>query len=856
VLVLYQQMAETRPMVEFTDRLRETIQDELGSTVEFYQEALDFERFTSSERLSPLVLYLDNKYRGFGLDVVVPVGTRALQFAMTQLDGVLPHVPIVFALSAASQTNPSTLPRNVTGRLAAASRFEPTFAMARRLQPNATQVVVIGGASPGDSVAVAAALSAIAAAHDTIPVSVVQGVSLDTLLGRLHRVPASSIVILVSFRRDGLGRVFDPVDIVGTMARASAAPMYTQLRSFVGEGVVGGSVTSFDDEGVRTGRLIVRVLRLQPGDALPPAEMIANSFVVDWRQLQRWKLSEKRLPPGTEVLFREPTLWQRYRREVLVTLAVIVAESLLVGLLLLERRQRKRAQLAVQEQADYEQTMATLTTDAARHAPEDAPRALEDALARIGRYAGANTATLVQYPDTSTEAPTQLSWMASPNTNGHRTPTEPTEQVDTTRLEIPLVADGTPIGSIQLTRRDGRGWPTALARRLDSAGEVIASAMARSRAARRIRHGEELNRAVLASLSTQIAILDDRGTIIRVNDAWRELSHRAANDITGEAFVGSNYLDECRRAEQRGCDEARDVREGIQDVLERRAWPFRYEYHSLPPDEQWYELFVDRLQVPEGGAIVTHLDITGRRLAERRAEEMRQKMAHMGRVALVGELAATLSHELRQPLAAIRVNAEVGDLLLASTSHELGEAREIFQSIVADDKRAVEVIEGVRKLLRKEDLVQTTVNLNQVCRDAARLLQHDAMLRNTRLELSLSPEPPMVAGDPIQLQQVVVNLVLNGVESASLSTTERTVVVQTESQADNVELLVRDTGAGIPPDVHPHLFESFFSTKRGGLGLGLVIVRSIVERHRGRVHAENHPSGGAVFCVRLPAVPS
>ena len=843
-------------MVEFTQRLRQKIEGELRPSVEFYQEALDLDRFNGVDRLSPLVLYFDNKYRGFGIDVVVPVGNRALRFAIEQLSGIVPGVPIVFALNAAPGTNPSALPRNVTGRLAPASRFQPTLAMARRLQPDAEQVVLIGGAASDDSVVVATAVTAVAGASDRIPVSIIQGLSLDTLLTRLHAIRRSSIVIFVSFRRDGLGQVFDPIDIVGSMARASAAPMYTQLRTYVGEGLVGGAAMSFGEEGARTGELIVRVLHRRADEPLPPVELITKPFVADWRQLQRWGLSEKLLPPGTEVLFREPTLWQHYRREVLITLVVIVAESLLIGLLLLERRQRKRAQLAVQEQADYEHALAPLTTDAVHHAPGDAPRALEDVLARLGRYAGANTATLVQYADISSEPPVQLSWAESSKTNGDRpSPAETTDLASNSRLEIPLVADGTPIGSLQIDRRDGRRWSPALAKRLDSAGEVIAGAMARSRAARRISRGEELNRAVLASLSTQIAILDDRGTIIRVNDAWRELARRAANDITGEAFVGSNYLEECRRAEQRGCDDARDVREGIQDVLGRRAWPFRYQYHCLPPDERWYELFVDRLQVSEGGAIVTHVDVTDRRLAERRTEEMRRQMAHMGRVALVGELAATISHELRQPLAAIRVNAEVGDLLLASTSHELTEARELFQSIVADDTRAVDVIEGVRKLLRRDEVVHTTVNLNQICRDAARLLQHDALLRNTRLELSLSPEPPMVAGDPVELQQLVVNLALNGLESASQSTTERTVVVHTESLSEYVELVVRDSGAGIPPDVRPRLFESFFSTKKGGLGLGLVIVRSIAERHRGRVRAENHPSGGAVFSVRLPSAP-
>ena len=320
------------------------------------------------------------------------------------------------------------------------------------------------------------------------------------------------------------------------------------------------------------------------------------------------------------------------------------------------------------------------------------------------------------------------------------------------------------------------------------------------------------------------------------------------------AFVGANYLDECRRAELRGCGDARDVREGIEAVLERRSWPFRREYRSREPDERWFEVYVDCLQVSEGGAIVTHFDVTDRRLAERRAEETRRQVAHMARMAFVGELAATISHELRQPLAAIRVNAEAGVHLLAGTPGDVAEAREVFRSIVADDARAVELIEGVRKLLRKEESTTTTVDLNEICRDAARLLQHDAVLRNTRLELSLAEEPPLVTGDPVQLEQVVLNLALNGLEATStiLPPSERCVVIRTEPGPDYAEVLVRDSGTGIPIDVQPHLFESFFSTKTEGLGLGLVIVRSIVERHNGRILVENQPLGGALFRVRLP----
>jgi signal transduction histidine kinase len=165
----------------------------------------------------------------------------------------------------------------------------------------------------------------------------------------------------------------------------------------------------------------------------------------------------------------------------------------------------------------------------------------------------------------------------------------------------------------------------------------------------------------------------------------------------------------------------------------------------------------------------------------------------------------------------------------------------------------VELIEGVRKLLRKETAAATTVDLNKVCRDAVRLLQHDAVLRATKLELMLASEPPLVMGDHIQLQQVVLNLALNGLEAAGASPGDRFVVVATECAGDHAVVLVHDSGPGIASGVEPHLFESFYSTKTEGLGLGLVIVRSIVERHNGRVFVENAPSGGAVFRVRFPA---
>jgi signal transduction histidine kinase len=521
---------------------------------------------------------------------------------------------------------------------------------------------------------------------------------------------------------------------------------------------------------------------------------------------------------------------------------------------LIERRRRQLAQLAIAEQNAYEQTLADLTTDAMRHAPEDAPRALEDALARVACYAGASRAAIVQYSETNARPPTIWHWPHSSATANREADEQPCDEPG---LRIPLEEDGTAIGMLELSRDDlSQEWSPRLVTRLAAAGELIAGAMARARDARAVREGELLNRAVLASLSTQIAILDSNGTIIRVNDAWRQRAFSADVGVDRDAFLGQNYLDECLRAEERGCREAGDVRHGIESVLDRGEWHFRHEYNWSSPDVRWYELRVDRLEHEDGGAIITHIDVTDRRLAEVKAEETRRQLTHLGRVAMVGELAAAVSHELRQPLAAIRANAEAGTQLLAKSPPDLCEATQIFRDIVEDDIRATSIIEHIRLLLRKEAPISSTVDLNEICRQAVHLLKRDALLRRTRLELSLESQLTPIAGDPIQLQQVVLNLALNALDSASASAGDSAVTVSTAWREGEIEIAVRDTGPGLAPDVERHLFESFFSTKEQGLGMGLSIVRSIVERHHGRVRAENDATpgsaGGAVFRVLLP----
>jgi C4-dicarboxylate-specific signal transduction histidine kinase len=402
-------------------------------------------------------------------------------------------------------------------------------------------------------------------------------------------------------------------------------------------------------------------------------------------------------------------------------LGLFIVESLLIALLLVERKRRVRAQRAVEEQIAYERVMRALTADMVRQSPAEVMVALENALPRVARFAGGTAAVLVMTPDDATAVASCLVWTEGEDSvRGYVSRAEVPPAIGGHHLEIPLIGEHVRYGSLELYRAAGVEWPADMATRLGAVGDLIAGALARARSGRAL-------------------------------------------------------------------------------------------------------------------------------------EQTRGQVEHMARVATMSGLAAAVSHELRQPLAAIRMNAEAGDLLLARTPPDLDEARLAFQAIVRDDVRASDVVEPFRDFLRKQDPTRTTVDLNEVCRNTAKLVEHEVTGRRARLILRLGADLPPVRGDPVQLQQVLINLTLNALDAVSASPSDREAVISTATSSGDVEVYVSDTGPGLSPAVQKRLFEPFFSTKPHGLGMGLTIVRSIVERHNGTLHAENRSVGGALFTVTLPA---
>jgi two-component system sensor kinase FixL len=247
-------------------------------------------------------------------------------------------------------------------------------------------------------------------------------------------------------------------------------------------------------------------------------------------------------------------------------------------------------------------------------------------------------------------------------------------------------------------------------------------------------------------------------------------------------------------------------------------------------------------------------DITERKRAESELQLQREELAHVTRVSMMGELAASLAHELNQPLTAILSNSQAAQRFLAARPVNLAEVQEILKDIVDDNSRASEIIRRIRALVKKEELAFARLDLVSVIRDVVSLVHSDAILRNVQVQYQAGDEVPPVSGDRIQLQQVILNLFFNAFDAMKdCRVDQRQVSVRVDSAgAGKVEVSVRDSGIGLTSDKLDRIFEPFFTTKKDGLGMGLSISRSIVEAHGGRLWVENNPDRGATFCFTLP----
>lgn len=258
--------------------------------------------------------------------------------------------------------------------------------------------------------------------------------------------------------------------------------------------------------------------------------------------------------------------------------------------------------------------------------------------------------------------------------------------------------------------------------------------------------------------------------------------------------------------------------------------------------------------VANGKLLIGVIDISERVQAQAMLRQVQAEFAHAARVSMLGELTASIAHEVNQPLAAIATNAAAGLRWLDRPEPDVAEVRALTQRIIADAQRAADIISRVRAMAGHRTPERDLLSLNNVVEEAMLFLAHELQGNGVSLTLSLAKVLPPVAADRIQLQQIVVNLAVNAVQAmAQMPRDQRKLIVRTDAIDGRVVLIVEDSGPGLDSAQQEKLFESFFTTKADGLGLGLPICRSIVESYGGAISVRNRDVGGASFTVTLPA---
>jgi PAS domain S-box-containing protein len=1010
VLLLYTEPRLGPALIAVDEAFRSTLEAGVDGRVYFYTEFLDLSLFVGDVPQRELRDLLVRKYGGRRIDLVLAASSRALRIAVESRAALFPGAPIVFTAVDPVLAANIELGPDITGTWLTLG-WASTVDAAMRLHPEMRRAVIVNGTGVPDRVWLAAAMAQLAPYQNRIDLTYLTDLRFADVLERVAALGPGSVVVVGAFTRDADNRDFVGVRAATEIARKARVPTYSLGDPSMISGVVGGDVVDFRNHGVRAAELATRVLK---GERPAPTSEGTTALVFDWRQLKRWSIDERRLPPGSIVRFREPSIWDSYKRYIIGAAVVFVVQTGLIAGLLVSRAQRRRAQKALAERLRFERLVAEVSATFATLQTANVDQTIEHGLRSVVEELGLDRAMLIDLDARPGHAVVTHSWMReglAPRPTSVEVRNFPwivarlrqgevvslarsrhlphEAAIDRTSLDelstrslllVPFIVGGG-VRAVGFTLfRGKREWPDELIECLRPLAEVFAHSLERRHSERAMRESEGrfrvladsaplmiwmaspdglrsyfnerwlqvtgcrppdvlgdgwlasvhvedrdatvkaihlaieehrpftveyrlrrtdgefrwvvdygvpirgangtiagyigsgvdvtelravqkalvesdfLRSAIFGSLSGHVVAVDRAGTIIAVNESWRRLAE-ANGAVPAEVSVGANYFAVCRRVSGMTDADARRVAAAVARVLAKDSERAHLEYPArINEEDRWFELTVEPFRRSEGGAIVFHADVTRRRQAEDEARQQREALAHTLRITTLGELAASIAHEINQPLTAIVTNARAMTRLLDAGSAVTDDIRAALRDVAADGKRASEIIRRLRALFRKEQGPLQHLNVNELTAEAVSLADYDLARKGIEIRSVYDPALPAVPVDPVQIQQVVLNLIINASEAIAIADDgPRLITVATAKRAgDRVEISVADSGVGVTEDHLELMFEPFVTTKSDGLGMGLAISRSIVQAHGGKIWATINVARGLTIHIELP----
>jgi PAS domain S-box-containing protein len=575
-----------------------------------------------------------------------------------------------------------------------------------------------------------------------------------------------------------------------------------------------------------------------------------------------------------------PSVWENHRP---LAIAVAIAVALLlaaIGWLLARRAERRRSLRLLSERLEFEVLVSEISAGLIDVGPERVNEVVNRGLQRVLEVMGLDRCLLfvylpekgearathearapgverLRYPVRTGEAPyiferLRLGETLALENVSRDLPLEAERDRKTTSerglkslLMIPVTASDRVVRGISFhTTRRYRTWSPEFVPRLRLVGQVLVSAVVGKRAEAALRASEERYREVVDSQADLICRYRPDTTLTFVNEAYCRYFGKTRDELIGRPFL--DLIPEAVREASR------------QHVASLLANP-RVEVNEhevlLPDGSIGWQQWVDHAVRGRDGRVIEFQAI-GRDITDRKhAEEADRRLARAGRLALLGELTASIAHEINQPLGAILSNADAAEMLLESGGSRPEDIRAILSDIRREDLRASEVIRRVRSLVRGREMERHDLDINEVVAEVLGLAEAECRRRRVLVHTDLAANLPAIRGDRVWLQQLLLNLIVNAMDAMSdVDAGSRRLSLKTcrGDGGEGVVVAVVDTGHGIPEELLPRLFDSFVTTRDEGMGLGLSISRSIVEAHGGRLRARNNAGGGATLQFTLP----
>lgn len=999
VLILNPHTRDVEPFGAVVSAFRSTLVREMGEPVDILEIPLDLARFTEPE--GALVAFLEQHLTRQAIDLVVPIGGAGAQFAGRYRERLFPATPVLLTAADPRFVPPGFLEGNATlvnQRIDLAGFVRDILA----INPGTANLAVVMGNAPMERFWLEACRREFAVFGDRLKFIWLDQLPLDEVVRRCAALPPDSFIFHGLFSVDGDGISCEKNEALHRLLRTANAPVFSLFESEFGQGPVGGRLFRNVEIGELSASTAVRILRGEPAGSIPPVILEAASPRYDWRELQRWGIREKNLPPDSMVVFRPPGFWEQYRGIALGGLVFALVQAGLIFGLLVNRSKRRRSEAEATLIADISSKFVNLP-------PHEVDREILEAQRRLCEFLDIDLSALWQWEEgrpegyfTAThlyslqngaqpamvmrddEFPWCREQMLANKVASHRSLSEMPPEAAKDRenalklgikshLSLPLcVGGGPPLGVLGFNSlRAERSWPEPLVKRMQLVAQIFSNALARKRADQALRESEmrlslakECAGAGLWELDWETQTFwasprareifgylpeeeigmarfhqsvhpDDWARVERnieravqagdpidaeyrihlADGSWRwilsrgRLRFRASGepdrlmglsmDITSRRqaeeklhqlslaveqspvlvvitdlqgriiYVNRKFTevtgytqDECSGRNPRmlkSGESPSSLYEDLWDsITQGKTWQGEFQNRKKNGEVYWERASISPL-LDDNGKITHYVgvkdDITEQRRLEKEAVEQRDELFHLSRVASLGQLSGSLAHELNQPLGIILSNAQAAQRMLAMENPDIPELREILADIVAEDRRAGEVILRLRALLKRGETKLLPLALHDVVGNVLSLLRSDLIARGVTIQTVLEEELPTVPGDEVQLQQVLINLITNACDAMEENApAQRILRISTSSQASGVRLSVEDFGCGLPDGDSNRVFQPFVTTKSHGMGIGLSICRSVMAAHHGRLWAEPNPGRGTTFHMELQVV--